>query len=81
MQDIVYLIPAAHIAIAFVLAIFIANSKTKGMKMTEQEFNLRYDILQLRLDNKIDSRFDTEKAASFLLDRDSESNSAFVGME
>ena len=63
------------------LAIFIANGKMKGMKMTEQEFNLRHDILQLRLDNKIDSRFDTEKAVSFMLDRDSKSKFAFVGME
>ena len=55
--------------------------KTKGMMMTEQEFNIRCYILQLRLDNKIDSHFDTEKAVSLMLDRDSESNSAFVGME
>lgn len=49
--------------------------------MTEQEFNIRCYISQLRLDKKTDSHLDTEKAVSFLLDRDSESNSAFVGME
>lgn len=49
--------------------------------MTEQEFNLRCDILQLRLDNKIDSHLDTETVVSFLLNKDSESNSAFVGVE
>lgn len=53
----------------------------KGMKMTEQEFNIRCYILQLRLDKKTDSHLDTEKAVSFLLDRDPESNSAFVGRE
>ena len=49
--------------------------------MTEQEFNIRCYILQLRLDNKIDSRFDTEKAVSLMLDRDSKSKSVFVGKE
>ena len=38
--------------------------------MTEQEFNIRYYILQLRLDKKIDSCLDTEIVVSFLLDRD-----------
>lgn len=49
--------------------------------MSEQEFNIRCYILQLRLDKKTDSHLDTEKAVSFLLDSGYKPQFMFVGKE
>ena len=43
-------------------------SSVKDMRMSDDEFDLRYDILLLRINGKIDSSFDTEKEMPSLLD-------------